>query len=217
MPVRINEADETSYEHVLDLWNWRMRCEGPFNAKDMQAQRQRTVLENGAWADGGAVGGMVGGEGAIFAYVPWDDPETRVAWHIEESEDAGPLPHAGPVPCNPKIDQREPRRGRDGPGVTWASQLVRERNVCVQVEAVWAFGGGRNESRTNGLASDLGRGSGTFPRPYLTFASNPPSGAVNTTLAQTDLDALALGDFAGKVEWKDSVAKREASLKERKA
>ncbi|KAG9123040.1 hypothetical protein FRC07_000315 [Ceratobasidium sp. 392] len=231
MPVRINEADETSYEHVLDLWNWRMRCEGPFNAKDMQAQRRRTVLGSGALADGGTAGGVVGGEGAIFEHAPWDDPETRVAWHIKELEDAGPLPHTGPV--------RQP-------GAMWASQLARELDVCAQVvEVIWAFGQGGNEiGTTDGINrcwwrkrgsqrdvpgirfilrcdSDFWRGQRDFQTvlvPAHLFRPMHTSGVRYAWFLSSAQNpgGVVLGNFAGKPEQENSVAKREASLKERK-
>ncbi|KAG9119851.1 hypothetical protein FRC07_004918, partial [Ceratobasidium sp. 392] len=223
MAVRIHEADGTPYEHVLDLRDGRTRFEVPFNTKYKRVRRRRRgeapVLENGALPDGengdaagGAVGGVVGGGGAVFEYAPWDDPETRVAWHVEEFEDAEPTPHTGPVPFNPnsintnqgaeetayewiRLDAEMSWLARiefKQPGVMWASQLARERDVGAQLEAVWAFGGGGNENGpisglANGISGGSGVLSGTSPGSYSSFAAIQPSGAVSTALAQTVL------------------------------
>ncbi|KAG8708250.1 hypothetical protein FRC09_001362 [Ceratobasidium sp. 395] len=223
MAVRIHEADGTPYEHVLDLRDGRTKFEVPFNTKYKRVRRRRRgeapVLENGALADGengdvagGVVGGVVGGGGAVFEYAPWDDPEARAAWHVEEFEDAEPPPHTGPVPFNPnsinagqgaeetayewiRLDAEMSWLARielKQPGVMWASQLARERDVGAQLEAVWAFGGGGNENGplsglTNGVGGGGGVVSGTSPGSYSSFATIQPSGAVSTALAQTVL------------------------------
>ncbi|KAG9096358.1 hypothetical protein FRC06_008750 [Ceratobasidium sp. 370] len=183
------------------------------------------VLENGALADGengdaagGAAGGAVGGGNAVFEYAPWDDPAARAAWHVEDFEDAEPPPHTGPIPFNPNSISNGPgaeetayewirldaemswlaRIELKQPGIMWASQLARERDVGAQLEAVWAFGGGGNENGPmsgmnpgiGGFANSVG-GSGTItgmsPGSYSSFAAIPPSGAASTALAQTVL------------------------------
>ncbi|KAG9075265.1 hypothetical protein FS749_013086, partial [Ceratobasidium sp. UAMH 11750] len=229
MAVRIHEADGTPYEHVLDLRDGRTRFEVPFNTKYKRVRRRRRgeapVLENGALAEGengdstgGAAGGVVGGGNVVFEYAPWDDPEARAAWHVEDFEDAEPAPHTGPIPFNPNSISNGPgaeetayewirldaemswlaRIELKQPGVMWASQLARERDVGAQIEAVWAFGGGGNEngpisgmnSGVGGLANGVGGGgvvTGTSPGSYSSFAAIPPSGAASTALAQTVL------------------------------
>ncbi|QRV80287.1 bromodomain associated protein [Ceratobasidium sp. AG-Ba] len=213
MAVRIHEADGTPYEHILDLRDGRTKFEVPFNTKYKRVRRRRRgeapILENGAVPEGenpdmaaGVVGGMVGGGGAVFEYAPWDDAEARVAWHVEEFEDAEPLHILETAYEWIRLDAEMSWLARielKQPGIMWASQLTRERDVGAQLESIWAFGGGLGSE--SGLTSGLGGAgvgnvgsvggggviTGMSPGSYSSFAAIPPSGAVSTALAQTVL------------------------------
>ncbi|KAH6899280.1 hypothetical protein BKA70DRAFT_1526881 [Coprinopsis sp. MPI-PUGE-AT-0042] len=148
MTIRIHEADGTPYERVLDIRNSFKRYEVPFNTKYKRVrQNTKRYLARQAAAQAAAEGDQEAAEAMGMIDMGsgleiWEKEQECENWKVADWTEENEATMSGATYEWIRIDADFEWIGRmkfKQPDFTWVSQLQRDWDVVVQMEAIQAL------------------------------------------------------------------------------